>query len=137
MCSGAGSDNVDVGCLDPMLDRLLAVEVAGLPDSALAADFESDPRRWPPSTPPGARTSRAHRLHPVAGRGLGNRRGQVVAHRALGEEQPAGDVAHRRAVAGGDQHVALAPGQRAESTGEVAAARDGATVSDIAGRLFL
>src|SRR5664280_1243948 len=36
MCSGAGSGAVDVGCLDPMLDRLLAVEVAGLPDSALA-----------------------------------------------------------------------------------------------------
>src|SRR5664280_3492654 len=32
-CRGA----VDAGCLDPMLDRLLAVEVAGLPDSALAA----------------------------------------------------------------------------------------------------
>jgi len=39
MCSGAGSGAagsaggaVDAGCLDPMLDRLLAVEVAGLPD---------------------------------------------------------------------------------------------------------
>src|SRR5664279_1821635 len=46
MCSGAGSGAdgsaggaVDAGCLDPMLDRLLAVEVAGLPDSALAADL--------------------------------------------------------------------------------------------------
>src|SRR5674536_154274 len=48
MCSGAGSgaagsaggrDAVDAGCLDPMLDRLVAVEVAGLPDSALAADL--------------------------------------------------------------------------------------------------
>ena len=46
MCSGAGSGAagsagaggaVDAGCLDPMLDRLLAVEVAGLPDEALAA----------------------------------------------------------------------------------------------------
>src|SRR5674536_360830 len=48
MCSGAGSgaagsaggrDAVDAGCLDPMLDRLVAVEVAGLPDEALAADL--------------------------------------------------------------------------------------------------
>ena len=48
MCSGAGSGAagsaggggaVDAGCLGPMLDRLLAVEVAGLPDSALAADL--------------------------------------------------------------------------------------------------
>src|SRR5664280_2026925 len=48
MCSGAGSGAagsagaggaVDAGCLDPMLDRLLAVEVAGLPDEALAADL--------------------------------------------------------------------------------------------------
>src|SRR5450759_2790319 len=47
MCSGAGSGAagsagagaVDAGCLDPMLDRLLAVEVAVLPDSALAADL--------------------------------------------------------------------------------------------------
>src|SRR5674536_359156 len=48
MCSCAGSGAVgsagaggavDAGCLDPMLDRLLAVEVAGLPDSALAADL--------------------------------------------------------------------------------------------------
>src|SRR5674536_64249 len=48
MCSGAGSGAagsagaggaVDAGCLDPMLDRLLAVEVAGLPDSALVADL--------------------------------------------------------------------------------------------------
>jgi hypothetical protein len=48
MCSGTGSGAVgsagaggavDAGCLDPMLDRLLAVEVAGLPDSALAADL--------------------------------------------------------------------------------------------------
>jgi Domain of unknown function (DUF222) len=48
MCSGAGSGAagsaggggaVDAGCLDPMLDRLLAVEVAGLPNSALAADL--------------------------------------------------------------------------------------------------
>src|SRR5664280_23374 len=48
MCSSAGSGAagsaggrgaVDAGCLDPMLDRLLAVEVAGLPDSALAADL--------------------------------------------------------------------------------------------------
>src|SRR5450759_5185409 len=48
MCSGAGSGAagsaggggaVDAGCLDPMLDRLLAEEVAGLPDSALAADL--------------------------------------------------------------------------------------------------
>src|SRR5664279_3905034 len=46
MCSGAGSGAagsaggaVDAGYLDPMLDRLLAVEVAGLPDSALAADL--------------------------------------------------------------------------------------------------
>src|SRR5450759_1831156 len=47
MCSGAGSGAagsaggggvVDAGCLDPMLDRLLAVEVAGLPASALAHD---------------------------------------------------------------------------------------------------
>src|SRR5674536_155856 len=65
MCSGAGSGAagsavaggaVDAGCLDPMLDRLLAVEVAGLPDSALAADLvglrvavsrqESEFARW-------------------------------------------------------------------------------------------
>src|SRR5674536_264244 len=48
MCSGTesgavgsagGRGAVDAGCLDPMLDRLLAVEVAGLPDSALAADL--------------------------------------------------------------------------------------------------
>src|SRR5674476_1329265 len=46
MCSGAGSGAagsaggaVDAGYLDPMLDRLFAVEVAGLPDSALAADL--------------------------------------------------------------------------------------------------
>src|SRR5664280_2453676 len=46
MCSGAGGGAagsaggaVDAGCLDPMLDRLVAVEVAGLPDSALAADL--------------------------------------------------------------------------------------------------
>src|SRR5664280_328237 len=48
MCSGAGSGADgsaggagagSAGCLDPMLDRLLAVEVAGLPDSALAADL--------------------------------------------------------------------------------------------------
>src|SRR5450759_3055730 len=49
MCSGAGSGAagsagggigaVDAGCLAPMLDRLLAVEVAGLPDTALAADL--------------------------------------------------------------------------------------------------
>src|SRR5664280_1114475 len=48
MCSSAGSGAagsaggggaVDAGCLDPMLDRLLAVEVAGLPDEALAADL--------------------------------------------------------------------------------------------------
>src|SRR5674536_226693 len=48
MCSGAGSGAagsaggrgaVDAGCLDLMLDWLLAVEVAGLPDSALAADL--------------------------------------------------------------------------------------------------
>src|SRR5664280_1952522 len=46
MCSGTGSGAdgsaggaVDAGCLDPMLDRLLAVEVAGLPDSALTADL--------------------------------------------------------------------------------------------------
>ena len=48
MCSGAGSGAagsaggrgaVDAGCPDPMLDRLLAVEVAGLPDSALAVDL--------------------------------------------------------------------------------------------------
>src|SRR5659263_328107 len=49
MCSGAGSGAAGSagsagsagggGCLDPMLDRLLAVEVAGLPDSALAADL--------------------------------------------------------------------------------------------------
>src|SRR5450759_4454889 len=47
MCSGAGSGAagsagagaVDAGCLDPMLDRLLAEEVAVLPDSALAADL--------------------------------------------------------------------------------------------------
>src|SRR5664279_3730472 len=48
MCSGAESGAagsagaggaVDAGCLDPMLDRLLAVEVAGLPDEALAADL--------------------------------------------------------------------------------------------------
>src|SRR5450759_3353236 len=48
MCSGTGSGAdgsaggggaVDAGCLDPMLDRLLAVEVAGLPDEALAADL--------------------------------------------------------------------------------------------------
>ena len=44
MCSGAGSGAagsaggaVDAGYLDPMLDRLFAVEVAGLPDEALAA----------------------------------------------------------------------------------------------------
>src|SRR5664280_619158 len=48
MCSGAGSGADgsaggggagSAGCLDPMLDRLLAVKVAGLPDSALAADL--------------------------------------------------------------------------------------------------
>src|SRR5664280_423560 len=48
MCSGAesgakgsagGGGAGGAGCLDPMLDRLLAVEVAGLPDSALAADL--------------------------------------------------------------------------------------------------
>src|SRR5674536_296395 len=48
MCSGArsgaagsagGGGAVDAGCLDPMLDRLVAVEVAGLPDEALAADL--------------------------------------------------------------------------------------------------
>jgi hypothetical protein len=39
MCLDAGSGAVDAGCLDPMLDRLLAVEVAGLPDTALAADL--------------------------------------------------------------------------------------------------
>src|SRR5450759_2319633 len=54
MCSGAGSGAdggagaagsaggggaVGAGCLDPMLDRLLAEEVAGLPDEALAADL--------------------------------------------------------------------------------------------------
>ena len=48
MCSGAGTGAagsaggggaVDAGCLDPMLDRLLAVDVAGPPDSALAADL--------------------------------------------------------------------------------------------------
>src|SRR5664280_2364618 len=36
--SAGGCGAVDAGCLDPMLDRLLAVEVAGLPDEALAAD---------------------------------------------------------------------------------------------------
>src|SRR5664279_3137881 len=39
MCSGAGSGAADAGCLDPMLDRLLAEEVAGRPDEALAADL--------------------------------------------------------------------------------------------------
>src|SRR5450756_882670 len=39
MCASTGSGAVDAGCLDPMLDRLLAVEVAGLPDEALAADL--------------------------------------------------------------------------------------------------
>src|SRR5664280_1337781 len=48
MCSGAGSGADgsaggggagSAGCLDPMPDRLLAEEVAGLPDSALAADL--------------------------------------------------------------------------------------------------
>src|SRR5450759_5164274 len=37
---GAGGGGAGgAGCLDPMLDRLLAVEVAGLPDTALAADL--------------------------------------------------------------------------------------------------
>src|SRR5665811_2400559 len=48
MCSGAGSGADgsaggggagSAGCLDPMLDRLLAEEVAGRPDEALAADL--------------------------------------------------------------------------------------------------
>jgi hypothetical protein len=37
--AGVAARVADAGCLDPMLDRLLAVEVAGLPDEALAADL--------------------------------------------------------------------------------------------------
>ncbi len=61
---------------------------------------------------PAARVGRPHRLDPVARAGLGDRRGQVVAHRPLGQEQLAGDVGHRRAVARRHQDVALAAGQR-------------------------
>ena len=58
------------------------------------------------------------RLDAVAGARLGDRRGEVVAHRALRQVQRAGDVGDRRPAARRDEDVALAVGQRRRPVGE-------------------
>src|SRR3954454_13698657 len=49
-------------------------------------------------------------LGPVAGAGLADRRGEVVAHRALGQVQRRGEVGDRVPAAGGPQHLRLPRG---------------------------
>jgi hypothetical protein len=58
------------------------------------------------------------RFDPVAGAGLADRRGQVVPHGALGQEQPSGDVRDGGAAVGGGQHVAFPVGERVRTSGQ-------------------
>ena len=58
------------------------------------------------------------RLDPGPRAGLADRRGQVVAHRPLGQEQPAGDVGDGGAVRGGAQDVGLPRRQRRGAEGQ-------------------
>src|SRR5215469_4804474 len=67
---------------------------------------------------PAAFLRHPQRLGPVAGAGLLDAGGQVIAHRPLGEEQRGGDLGDRRAILARREHVPLAGGQRAGTLGE-------------------